>query len=159
MQKTLETLTQEYFDEFQVIDKLNQHPEGYNFDEWLQVYHSDFQSESKQEITITIWDTKKVKVNLGCKCIDWYWLGVVGYPVTISQLDSVFNAVYKNTKLNREYEGFDVEIIVGRDVFDDYGFDYYCNPNHWLDICKEEALATYQAKVTLGYPISKSQGN
>lgn len=155
MQKTLETLTQEYFDEFQVIDKLNQHPEDYNFNEWLQVYYPDFRTNNLN----TIWGTKKLKVNLNNECIDWYWFGTSEYPVRISSLNNVFNQAYANGKLNREYAGYEVEIIIGRDVFDDYGFDYYYNPNHWNNICRDEALATYHAKVTLGYPISKSQGN
>ena len=29
-------LLQRYFDEFEIIDKLNQHPSGLSFEEWLK---------------------------------------------------------------------------------------------------------------------------
>lgn len=43
--KTEQFLQDKYFDEFEVIDKLNQHPSGMNFDEWKRFngYVSDRQ--------------------------------------------------------------------------------------------------------------------
>jgi len=31
---------EKYWDEFEVIDKLNQHPEGLNFKEWMMARHN-----------------------------------------------------------------------------------------------------------------------
>lgn len=43
--KTAQNLQQVYFAEFQVIDGLNQHPDGYNFLQWINRYHPEFDKE------------------------------------------------------------------------------------------------------------------